>query len=820
MFSTLLPAEQLITLTDDIQRLELRFDLPTLKQVHQSSPEDILHSIRFSPSLYPESLTPSPDTYWHRIQFQAKFDHAEPKSYMLHIGTHINRHLDLFLFEGERLLKQQSLGLLAQSRLDNTPGKKYQGPNFQFNIHSGQVLTLLIRKQNDGPAIAPITLYTSNEYQNFISQQSMLWGAAIAVLAALALYNAFVFALNPGKTYLWYLLFHSTTFIYFSALHGYGFLLWPSSFQVWLAQNIMPLNVLLVWIFIQFAREFLNTPVTCPRWHQYISWFNIVTPPALIAAYLLPEYLTIPVFSVYQFMVSVFAVMLSVSAIKSGFRPARYFLVSWCFVMIGAAIGMATYINQLPTNLFTLHGFFIGSICELLFLSVALADRLRYAEKKAISKAYVDPQKKLPNYSFFINEFSKILYQKQQSNTSVALVILDTLNYQHLVGFLGPNILEPVYRSHISRLRAYLQNQDWAIAFEQPSGKQDFFIMLPGERLLVLIKDEQQLEARLQSLWEHCSQPLKIQDFEVTLDMHLAASKVRSIGTQSILDDYRNLQVALLNCEQENQPWVIYSEEQSTALKDHLSLLGDLKQAINDKKIAVEVQPQFDLYTQELTGGEILVRWSHSSRGNVDTETFITLAEQTGLITKITEHIIEYVFQWLSLQKHIPGNFTLAINLSVHDLMNESFIQFIEQQQQTYQVNSHQITFEITESSMMDNASRALKIIQQLQSMGYSIAIDDFGTGYSSLSYLQQIKADKIKVDLSFVRGIQQSKTNQAIVNTIIQLAHTINAKTIAEGIESADELLYLKNLNCHQGQGTFWSHPLSPERFSQRFFK
>ncbi len=820
LLSPLLWAEQSIILTDDIEKLELRSALPTLKQTHQQAPENVVHSIRFSTELYSESLAPSPDAYWHRIKLKAAFDQVEMRSFIINFGSHINRHLDLYLFDGQRLIKQQSLGLLAQQGVDKETQLGYQGPNFRFTIKHNQSFTLLIRKQNDGPAIAPITIYSLTEYQAFVSAQSMFWGAAIAVLLVLALYNAFVFALNPGKTYLWYLLFHSTTFIYFAALHGYGFLLWPAQVQQWLAQNIMPLNVLLVWIVVQFAREFLNTPVNCPRWHKYMNWFHIITPPAFIATLIIPEYLTIPLFSLYQFLVSVFALTLAFSAIKNGFRPARYFLISWLFVIIGAGIGMATYTNQLPVNLFTLHGFFIGSICELLLLSVALADRLRYAEKKAINKAYVDPQKKLPNYSFFMNEFSKILYQKQQTNPSLGLVIFDTLNYQHLVGFLGPNILEPVYRNHIARLRSFLDDQSWSVTFEQPAGKNDYFIMLPGERLLILIKDEQDLETRLQALWEHCNKPLKIQDFEVTLDMHLAATRVESQPGHSVLEYYRNLQVALLNCEQRNLPWVIYNEEQSTALKEHLSLLSDLKQAINDQRLAFEIQPQYDLFTQDLTGAEILVRWSHSSRGKVSPETFIALAEQTGLITKITEHIIEYAFHWFSVQQDIPKHFSLAINLSVHDLYDETILQFIEQQLQTYHINPHQITFEITESSMMENASQSLKIIQQLQAMGFSIAIDDFGTGYSSLSYLQQIQADKIKVDLSFVRNIQQNKTNQAIVRTIIQLANSINASTIAEGIESADELMYLKNLRCHIGQGTFWSPPLTPEKFTQRFLK
>jgi EAL domain-containing protein (putative c-di-GMP-specific phosphodiesterase class I)/GGDEF domain-containing protein len=811
--------EDILWLTDNFQQKSFSAPLPTLKESHRLAPGTLVNSIRFSPELYPESLNPSPDPYWYRIQLAASFNDSEVRRFILHFDSHILRQLDVYLFNGQRLIKHQSLGLLAQTGRDAETGLSYQGPNFQFDIEHGQHLTLLIRKYNDGPSIAPITLYSPTAYQDFVAKQSLFWGAAIAVLLVLALYNAFVFALNPGKTYLWYLLFHSITFVYFAALHGYGFLLWPAFVQHGLAQSIMPLNVLLVWIAVQFAREFLITPIHCTKWHPYLKWFHAITPPALVATIIFPEYATIPFFAVYQSLTSVLAVVLAVTAIRNGFRPARYYFLSWLFVLTGAAIGMATFTSQLPANFWTLHGFFIGSVCELLLLSIALADRLRYAEKKAITKAYIDPQRQLPNYSFFVNEFSHHIYQKQQEHPSLALVIFDTLNYQQLVGFLGPNILEPVYRTHISRLRKFLSRQDWAVAFEQPNGEQDYFVLLPGDRLLILIKDDQQLEDRMQALWSHCSKPLKVQEFEVTLEIYLAAASVGGEAGQNLMDVYRNLQIALLHCEQHQQPWTLYHDSQALALKEHLSLLTDLKQAIHDQRLAFKIQPQFDLFTQELSGGEILVRWSHDSRGAVNPETFIALAEQTGLITKITQHIIEYAFHWFTLQGSVPPHFSLAINLSVHDLQDESILTFIEQQLTHYEINPHQITFEITESSMIGNASRSLTIIQRLQSMGFAIAIDDFGTGYSSLSYLQQIRADKIKIDQTFVRGIQYNKTNHAIVRSIIELAHSINATTIAEGIETADELMYLKSLNCAAGQGSFWSHPLTPESFSERYF-
>ncbi len=801
-------------ITDDIN-LQITEALPTYKEAREETPERLLNSIRFQSAFYSESLQPGNSAFWHRFELDARFKDTRTRSIFLVFDIHFLRELDIYLFKQGELISHKSLGIKTGDDVFNQ--RLYVGPNIKVEISHGDKVTVLIRKKNEGPTILPISVKSAEHFEYYTHFKLMFWGASVAVLLVLALYNVFIYALNPGAAYLWYLLFHSTTFVYFSVLHGFGIWLWPQSVHQILSQNIMPMNVLLVLIAVQFASVFLAVRVNAPKLYPWLVRFRWVLIGSFPLAILLPEYYTIMPFSVLQVTGSTLAIVMGFVAWKNRFRPAKYFLISMSALIIGSIVGMLTYTNVLPANFFTLHGFFLGALAELILLSVALADRLRFAEKKAIAKAYIDPQRKLPNYSFFINEFSHEINKITLAHDRVSLVIVHTLNYQQLVGLLGPNILEPIYRAHVARLEKIVSIAPWSISFQMPSGKKEYFISLPGDQLLFLVDGHANLESVLKNLVRMSVKPLVINDYQVTLDLQVGSADIER-SDLSALDAYRRVQIALLHCENTKSAWSIYSLEQDQWLKRHSRLLQKLRAAIDDHQFSIELQPQVDLFTQQLVGAEVLVRWQLENEEWVPTEEFISVAEQTGVIGHISQQVIEMAFHWLSVQQNLPKNFRLAINLSAHDLDDERTLTFIEKQTKIYHVNPTQVTFEITESSMIKNAERSLSIINALKDNGFAIAIDDFGTGYSSLSYLLKIKADKLKIDMSFVKNIHKDPTQQAIVKSVIQVGHSIDAQIVAEGIEHAEELLFFKSLNCQFGQGNFWSGPLSIDKFNQRY--
>src|SRR5690606_14465743 len=248
--------------------------------------------------------------------------------------------------------------------------------------------------------------------------------------------------------------------------------------------------------------------------------------------------------------------------------------------------------------------------------------------------------------------------------------------------------------------------------------------------------------------------------------------------------------------------------------------LSDLRQALTDDELSIHIQPQINMKDHQLVGGEVLVRWQHPRDGFISPAIFIPLAEQSQLMFDITRQVLQRTCQWLQQQSTLPDNFQLSVNLSALDINDNRLLPLIRHCIQAYRIPPQRLLFEVTESAVMDDPERFLGVIRSLHEMGFRIAIDDFGTGYSSMTYLQRMNADEIKIDMCFVRNIDQSETNRNIVKAIVQLARATGAYTVAEGIETEAERAALQALQCEIAQGYLWSAPLPAAQFAERYLQ
>ncbi|MEO0539658.1 MAG: EAL domain-containing protein [Cyanobacteria bacterium P01_A01_bin.105] len=241
-----------------------------------------------------------------------------------------------------------------------------------------------------------------------------------------------------------------------------------------------------------------------------------------------------------------------------------------------------------------------------------------------------------------------------------------------------------------------------------------------------------------------------------------------------------------------------------------------LQQALKNNEFELYYQPQVDLKTGQVLGAEVLLRW-HSPDGPVPPAVFIPAAEETDLIGPIWDWVLENACKQLR-HWHTSEMFaiTLAINLSAKQLQQPGFQQQLLQTVKQYCVSPALIDLELTESVLISQPEGASQMFEELQAAGFSIAIDDFGTGYSSLGYLQQLPVNILKIDKCFVRNLDKNEANRVIVKAITEMAHGLNISTLAEGVETPEELMVLQQLNCETMQGYLYSQPLSATDFEQ----
>jgi len=240
-----------------------------------------------------------------------------------------------------------------------------------------------------------------------------------------------------------------------------------------------------------------------------------------------------------------------------------------------------------------------------------------------------------------------------------------------------------------------------------------------------------------------------------------------------------------------------------------------LKRAFERDELLVHYQPKYNLVTGEVFGAEALVRWELPERGVILPSDFIPIAEETNLIIEIGEWVLDKVcedFRYWQRSVASPGR--VSVNLSLKQLRQPSFIQRIKAVLRAYEVSPTSLELEITETTLMEDPKRTIKLLDQLYGLGLHLAIDDFGTGYSSLSALQQFPISTLKIDRSFVREVATNPDDATLVSTIVQMGHNLNMDVVAEGVEDEDQLALLQRLGCTYVQGLLFGDPMSSDSY------
>ena len=271
----------------------------------------------------------------------------------------------------------------------------------------------------------------------------------------------------------------------------------------------------------------------------------------------------------------------------------------------------------------------------------------------------------------------------------------------------------------------------------------------------------------------------------------------------------RRADVAMYSAKRASNGFEIYDQRHDRNTPARLSLLGELRHAVEHGHLTLLYQPKVDLTGTGGNAAEALVRWNHPERGLIPPDKFIPFAEQTGYIKVITRKILEEAFRQLSVWRAHSIVLRLSVNVSAHDLHSPDFPRCVAEMLKMHEAEPDWMCLELTESAVMDDPVHAFEVLARLRAMGIRLSIDDFGTGYSSLAYLKRLPVDELKIDKSFVMGLAHDHDDAAIVRATIDLAHHMGLVVTAEGVEHASVLKALRQLGCDMAQGYYISPPL-----------
>ena len=335
-------------------------------------------------------------------------------------------------------------------------------------------------------------------------------------------------------------------------------------------------------------------------------------------------------------------------------------------------------------------------------------------------------------------------------------------------------------------------------------------IMQPGDVLSRLAGDEFAILCRRNingmhqfaaSLLQEVRAPFAIDGLEVVVMMSVGVAPMIGELTDSA-SIMRRADIAMYAAKNQHTGYEMYRADIDRRTPSRLSMLGDLRSALDNKDLNVYMQPKVDLATGVVIGMEALARWNHDGRGEVSPEDFVPVAEESGLIKQLTDLVLEASIEQMYRLRQHGHHLGLAVNLSTHDLVDELLADRVLRRLDQYQIDPAMLTLEITESSLLIDAPRSRNTIDRLNKAGIRLAVDDFGVGYSSLAYLRRLPVSELKIDRSFVTNLLLEDQDEVIVKSIIDLGHNLGLQVVAEGVESTDTLAHLRTMGCDIAQG------------------
>jgi len=424
-------------------------------------------------------------------------------------------------------------------------------------------------------------------------------------------------------------------------------------------------------------------------------------------------------------------------------------------------------------------------------------------EEKITHQAHFDSLTGLPNRFLSMDRLSQLLSDAQRHNDKVAVLFLDLDNFKTINDTLGHDIGDNFLIKAAERLLAVIRSGDTVGRL----GGDEFIILLGG---LNSISGAQPVAEGILSEFRKVF-VVDGREFMLTTSIGISVYPDDSDNPSELL---RNADSAMYHSKDLGRNiYSYFTESMNSAVSRKLNLEEQLHGALNRGEFSVLYQPKIDISNNRIVGAEALLRWYNPVLGNVSPAEFIPIAEQTGLIVPLGIYVLNEALKntchWKSMYSY---KFNIAVNISPVQFRDPGLVQNIKTAISLAYIPAECLELEITEGVLMSGHSYINKAIINLNELGVTIAMDDFGTGYSSLSYLRKYPFDVIKIDRSFVSDITNDQKDRELINATIVMAHALRLKVVAEGVETKEQLKYLKELSCDYAQGYYFNKPLSAE--------
>jgi diguanylate cyclase (GGDEF)-like protein len=426
-------------------------------------------------------------------------------------------------------------------------------------------------------------------------------------------------------------------------------------------------------------------------------------------------------------------------------------------------------------------------------MRAGIADR----EKRILKLAYEDPLTDLANRSRFANALEEAIGDARTQGVGLTILVMDLDRFKYVNDSLGHGVGDHVLREVSERLQRTVT-------------RAECIARLGGDEFAILVKGNVDPTGDARRIIDALESPILFegQPLDVGTSIGIARYPDHGQDAQTLV---RNADIAMYAAKRNKTGFAVYEAHYDTSQQEHLSLLSELRRAVEHNELRLYYQPKVSLHTANISAVEALIRWEHPTRGLVSPALFIPFAEQTGYIKLLTRWVLREAVRQIGEWLRDGLRLTVSVNISARDLMNRELPDQVAALLAEHGVSPSLLCIEITESGFMEDPAHAQRVLDRLSELGVKLSIDDYGTGYSSLSYVMRLPVQELKIDRSFISRMASDPEIATIVRSTIDLGHNLNLKVVAEGVEDLAAWKMLRVLGCDDAQGFFMSKPLAP---------
>jgi len=777
----------------------------------------------------------SKDVHW--LRFSVNNQSADTKTWWLRMAYPSVLEYDTYLVNpaNNEINRSYAMGRARPYADRPISHRHYLTP---ITLDAKQNLDIYIRAFSDTSLRLPLTLEDPNSFLLTDAKTNAVWLTLTGILLSLGLYNLFVYFSVKQRSYLYYVGYIWSFAATLSLLSGQAYqVVWTETaignqFLITCATGTT------IFFFLRFIQWFLDTPSHAPTLYTVGSLLSVIALGISLTPFLFKTNFAL-INNLFIVVCAIYVIALAYRCLVTRSPLVYYFIGASVCMIFGSVLYALANFKAIPQSLLTEYGMPVGAIIEAILLSLGLAyhvkkDRhqrylalkeqhktalkLQRTEETLIKQITHDGITGLPNHAFMKSHLADITEKEAAHKFGFAVVVVHLSRFGEINKTLGKSSGDILLQRTAQRLKKVSQQIRGRVVLEK-DGNENFCIgCLDGVSFLMLVElDKAKNTARhaAEVLVDSMDKPIEFRDMSIQIDAAVGIAYFPEHGytPDSLL---QHAYVALEKAKTEASSYAVYSSEFDNYSRRRLTLMGDLKNALDSDSLALFMQPQYNLKSKQIESAEALLRWHHPKHGNISPMEFVPLAEQCGLIKPLTQWVLTRSIKIMESLAQQGIHLRISVNLSARNMLEADLVFNIHRLLRAYKVNPKQLVLEVTESSMMANPDQCLETLNRLRQIGVTLSLDDFGTGYSSLTYLKKLPLDEIKIDRSFVMDMRNNSDDRHIVQMILQLSHQLKLRVVAEGVEDKETLQLLTEYGSDYAQGYFISRPMEAEMMVQ----